>query len=71
MARIMTISSIRRFLGRHGFSELSSLVDVLREWRLLARQRRSLALLDDQALKDIGLSRSDIAGETAKPFWRR
>lgn len=34
------------------------------------RQRRALAALTDDQLRDIGLSRSDVAGESAKPFWR-
>ncbi|MGE3145159.1 MAG: DUF1127 domain-containing protein [Pseudorhodoplanes sp.] len=33
-------------------------------------QRGVLATLDDDALRDIGISRSDAAREAAKPFWR-
>jgi uncharacterized protein YjiS (DUF1127 family) len=35
-----------------------------------ARQRRDLASLSDHALRDIGLSRSDVESEVGKPFWR-
>jgi uncharacterized protein YjiS (DUF1127 family) len=35
-----------------------------------ARQRRDLAALSDHALRDIGLTRSDVAAEVGKPFWR-
>jgi uncharacterized protein YjiS (DUF1127 family) len=35
-----------------------------------ARQRRHLAGLDDHMLRDIGLTRADVAAETRKPFWR-
>jgi uncharacterized protein YjiS (DUF1127 family) len=35
-----------------------------------SRQRRALAQLSDARLRDIGLTRQDVAGETAKPFWR-
>ena len=34
------------------------------------RQRRSLAALDDRMLKDIGLTRCDVAAEVSRPFWR-
>ncbi len=34
------------------------------------QQRRALQRLDDRLLKDIGLSRADVAGESGKPFWR-
>lgn len=34
-----------------------------------ARQRRLLAELDDRRLRDLGLSRADVAREAAKPFW--
>ena len=33
------------------------------------RSRHTLAALDDKALKDIGLSRSDVAQEVNRPFW--
>jgi uncharacterized protein YjiS (DUF1127 family) len=38
-------------------------------WAERARQRRQLAELDDYMLRDIGLSRSDVANEIRKPFW--
>ncbi len=39
-------------------------------WRDRVRERHQLARLDDRALRDMGLSRCDVAGEIAKPFWR-
>nr|WP_236620547.1 DUF1127 domain-containing protein [uncultured Pseudomonas sp.] len=41
----------------------------LLQWHELARQRRLLAGLSDEALKDIGLSRADIQEEIERPFW--
>ncbi|HSC85457.1 MAG TPA: DUF1127 domain-containing protein [Pseudomonas sp.] len=41
---------------------------VLRWW-WLAEQRRRLAMLDEHALKDIGLSRGDVMQESERPFW--
>lgn len=38
-------------------------------WHELARQRRELATMSDEALKDIGLSRADIQEEIDRPFW--
>jgi len=40
-----------------------------RRWRELARQRRQLASLSDEMLKDIGRSRADIEWEASRPFW--
>jgi uncharacterized protein YjiS (DUF1127 family) len=34
------------------------------------RQRQALADLSDFQLRDIGLTRRDVAQEAAKPFWR-
>ncbi len=39
-------------------------------WQERARQRHALAELDERLLKDIGLSRADVAREVSKPFWR-
>ena len=53
-----------------------SLVAVLRaamrqikRWYELHRQRQQLASLNDEMLKDIGLSRADIEPEVNRPFW--
>ncbi|MFV0369002.1 MAG: DUF1127 domain-containing protein [Hyphomicrobiaceae bacterium] len=38
-------------------------------WRERCRSRRELALLDESALKDIGLSRYERCQESCKWFW--
>jgi uncharacterized protein YjiS (DUF1127 family) len=45
-------------------------IEQLLVWQDRARQRRHLAELGDHSLKDLGLSRADVAGESSKPFWR-
>ncbi|MBG5096490.1 DUF1127 domain-containing protein [Pseudomonas aeruginosa] len=43
-----------------------------RRWRRglqLARERRELLRMSDEALKDLGLSRADIFQEGARHFW--
>lgn len=47
-----------------------AIVRLVRHRREQARQRRSLALLDDRMLRDIGLDRVDLAREIARPPWR-
>jgi uncharacterized protein YjiS (DUF1127 family) len=49
---------------------VSPIVRRLIEWRARVMQRRTLAMLDDHMLKDIGLSRMDVEREVSKPFWR-
>lgn len=49
---------------------LAGFVDLLIVWQERAIQRRHLAGLDERGLKDVALSRADIAPEIAKPFWR-
>ena len=44
-------------------------VQRLGAWTERSRQRRQLAELDDAALKDIGLTRTDVRTEADKPFW--
>jgi uncharacterized protein YjiS (DUF1127 family) len=39
-------------------------------WLGRARQRRALSELNDQMLRDIGLTRADAWAESEKPFWR-
>ncbi|HEY4164980.1 MAG TPA: DUF1127 domain-containing protein [Dongiaceae bacterium] len=43
---------------------------ILQGWSERARQRRTLALLSDHSLRDIGLSRMEVNFESRRPFWR-
>jgi len=47
---------------------------ALRAWIAAAaerqRTRRALALLDDRALRDVGLTRAQADAEVRRPFWR-
>ncbi len=47
-----------------------SLVAVLREWLHRSRTRHEIAELDDHLLRDIGLTRFDVAVESRKHFWQ-
>ena len=48
---------------------LSRATLTLLRWQELARQRRALAALSDQMLKDLGLTRADALREAGRPFW--
>ncbi len=43
---------------------------LLLTWQQRARERHILAGLDEHMLRDLGLSRADVASEVRKPFWR-
>lgn len=44
-------------------------IALLRAWLMRARQRRTLADLNDEQLRDVGLNRDMIKREVEKPFW--
>jgi uncharacterized protein YjiS (DUF1127 family) len=48
----------------------SAALDLLIGWQQRYVERQELAMLDDRQLKDLGLTRGDIAAEADKPFWR-
>jgi uncharacterized protein YjiS (DUF1127 family) len=50
---------------------IAELLKQLGEWRERARSRHLLQQLDDRMLRDVGLSRADVARECAKNFWQR
>lgn len=49
---------------------LADLLHTLKCWHARSRQRRQLAQLPPEMLKDIGISRYDALSEAAKPFWK-
>ena len=52
-------------------SNLSKSLDVLLLWLQRRRERHQLAGLSYHVLKEIGVTRADVDGETRKTFWRR
>ena len=66
----MIASYIRPATGTPHATFAAALLARFLEMMELARQRRHLAALSDWQLKDIGLSRADVAAETGKSFWR-
>jgi uncharacterized protein YjiS (DUF1127 family) len=55
----------------HRASEyLQSVATSLRVWRHRSQTRRSLKVLSEQHLSDIGISRTEAVVEADKPFWR-
>jgi uncharacterized protein YjiS (DUF1127 family) len=56
--------------NHHGTGFLTRVGETVRTWRDRQRQRRELANWNERDLHDVGLSRSDIAYEAEKPFWR-
>jgi uncharacterized protein YjiS (DUF1127 family) len=47
-----------------------AILEAVETWLSRRRQRLDLGQLDDRLLADIGLTRADVARETAKPFWQ-
>ena len=62
--------------GNYGTAKTQAVLWGTQFWRWCARcsarsrERRALAQLDDNALKDIGVTRRQANGEAAKPFWK-
>lgn len=60
--------------GQKGFIStdnwpFSGLFHRFARWQLLHQERQMLATLSDDALKDIGLNRADVAQESHRHFW--
>jgi uncharacterized protein YjiS (DUF1127 family) len=57
-------------INHHEPRLLSQIAETLHIWRKRYQSRRELASWSERELHDIGISWSDIAHETEKPFWR-
>jgi uncharacterized protein YjiS (DUF1127 family) len=56
--------------NHHETGFLAQILEIIHTWRERQQQRRELARWSERDLHDVGLSRSDIAFEAEKPFWR-
>jgi uncharacterized protein YjiS (DUF1127 family) len=57
-------------INHHAPGLLSQVAETFHVWRQRYQARKELASWSDRELHDIGVSWSDIAHETDKPFWR-
>jgi uncharacterized protein YjiS (DUF1127 family) len=57
-------------INHHESGLLAQIGETLHVWRQRYQSRRELASWSERELHDIGISWSDIAYETEKPFWR-
>ena len=57
----------------HSFAGVMEMIRRQIEWiaraREIAQTRRKLAMLDDERLADLGLTRAEAEFEAARPFW--
>jgi len=49
---------------------ITSVFKVISTWANRSQQRYCLRDLDDQMLRDIGVTRAEAVKESMKPFWR-
>jgi len=56
--------------NHHATGVWGGLGETLQLWRHRYHTRHELAGWSERDLHDLGLSRSDIANEVEKPFWR-
>ena len=66
----MSVFTHESMINHHGSGILAQLSETFHTWRKRYQTRRELAQWSDRDLHDVGLSRSDIAFEAEKPFWR-
>jgi uncharacterized protein YjiS (DUF1127 family) len=49
---------------------MSATLQQLLLWQERATERHHLSMAEDRMLRDVGLTRADLAPEIRKPFWR-
>jgi uncharacterized protein YjiS (DUF1127 family) len=66
---IVQIAQSWHSLHRHRRSDRGWIALFKMWWRRM-QDRRTLATMSDQSLRDIGITRCDAMNEASKPFWR-
>jgi uncharacterized protein YjiS (DUF1127 family) len=61
---------VRRALRTGALARIIELIVLWRRHAAAGRELRALCELDDHMLSDIGLTRSQLRREAARPFWR-
>ena len=79
------MSTLESLAARHSFAPAAGRPDrthrsatgafarafaTLMRWQARHRERAHLAQLDDHLLRDMGLTRAEVARQVAKPFWQ-
>jgi uncharacterized protein YjiS (DUF1127 family) len=64
------MTALKAMINHHGNSVFDRALQQLWTWHVRSVQRAELARWSEYDLHDIGLSRSEVASEIDKPFWR-
>lgn len=70
MLDLVPRSGLAQIIASDLVPALDRVVEAPIAWLERMRERRQLAGLSDDMLKDIGVSRADVEHVVEKPFWR-
>ena len=69
--RVRSLGGMRPAGGIRRWALVAWLGAAIGAWRRRARGRRDLASLDDRALRDLKLRRSDVESASVVSYWRK
>ncbi|WP_234455427.1 DUF1127 domain-containing protein [Thermohalobaculum xanthum] len=63
------MNALTLLFAPRGFRQARLSLPPIERWLRVAAERRRLASLPDEVLKDIGVSRAEADAEASRPFW--